>query len=335
MAAADAIREDSDLLIYIYTLVAIIKYHADLSLLQAPDRQRLDTDLTPLFGLLYFLEDVIEEMERKEVPFQVISDSLNGFENDMTAYFELNGRSGMRTYVRWLVPIIRGEILWVGRLRFQMTTLPYKIRVYQKDEDIKVLMDGVYMHEKGMLFGSAGQTDEEGRYWADITMKDGKVIGYGVNEFGECVKERRTLCDKEKLRYKEPIISVHIPAGGDFSAQACEESYQRAKEILQSCYPEYEYKAMCCFSWMLEKRLKKIMGRDTNVTLFADKYITFPLCSSGEGIYSFLYHLKDTVPPQQLPEDTSMQRAVKEWLCKGNYFYEKGGLFLGNETDIS
>ena len=329
LAAADAIREDEDLLIYIYTLVAVIKGREKLSLLQAPDRQRMDTDFAPLFGILYFLEDAIQEMEDRGVPFQVISDSMNGFENDMNAYFELHGRSGMRSYVRWFIPIIRGELLWIGRLQFEMTTLPYKIRVYQRGEDIKVLMDDVFMHEKGMLFGSAGQTDEASKYWADITEEAGKVSGYGVNEFGECIKKKITLCGyEEKLRYKDPIISVHIPSDGNFSAQVCEESYRRAKEIFKKCYPEYKYKAMCCFSWMLEKRLKEIMGKDTNVTLFADKYVAFPLCSKGEDIYSFLYHLKEAVPPEELPEDTSMQRAVKNYLLDGNYFYEKGGFFL-------
>jgi hypothetical protein len=79
---------------------------------------------------------------------------------------------------------------------------------------------------------------------------------------------------------------------------------------------------------MMEKRLRVIMGKDTNVTRFADKYIAYPRDSKGEAIYFMLYHLPSVVSPQELPENNSMQKAVKKYVCSGNYFYEKGGIFL-------
>ena len=33
-------------------------------------------------------------------------------------------------------------------------------------------------------------------------------------------------------------------------------------------------------------------------------------------------------PFSALPENTSMQRAVKKYLCEGGHFYAKGGVFL-------
>ena len=49
-----------------------------------------------------------------------------------------------------------------------------KIRVYKKGDDIKILIDGAEVHKKGMLFGSKGQEDENGRFFAEIT-KDENV----------------------------------------------------------------------------------------------------------------------------------------------------------------
>ncbi len=329
LAAADMVSKDRDLMVHTYTLLAILKAKADISILEMPDRQRPDTDHAPLFALLYFLEDMIGNMEKRGVPHEVISDTLSGFDSEMTDYYDAYGRSGMRNNVGWFLLWLRGEIIRVGRLQFQVKKFPDRIKVYRKGDDVKILIDGDYMHEKGMRFGSAGQEDEAGRFFADIVEKDGLIIGYGVNEFGECVKERITLCGYEEVvKYGDNVLNVHIPSHAPFSPEICEESYRKAIELFKTCYPEYEYKAMICISWMLEKRLREIMGRDTNVTRFADKYIAYPRDSRGESIYFILYHLPTVVPPQELPESNSMQKAVKKYLCNGNFFYEKGGIFL-------
>ena len=171
--------------------------------------------------------------------------------------------------------------------------------------------------------------DEAGKYYAEITEDGDKVTGYAVNEYGECVKELVTLEGYEEiLRKGDKVINVHIPAHEPFTAEICEQSYARAREVFAKCFPEYKYKAFCCFSWMIEKRLKPIMGRDTNITKFADKFTGFPLKSSSSGVYSYLYHTNKKIPPAELPEGNSMQRAVKKFMLDGNVFYEKGGLFL-------
>ena len=99
-------------------------------------------------------------------------------------------------------------------------------------------------------------------------------------------------------------------------------------DIFKKCYSEYDFKAFMCSSWMMEKKLRDIMERDTNITRFADKYITYPLHSLGNGVYSFLFHVPKVCDPSELPENSSMQRAVKKYLEDGNIFYEKGGIIL-------
>ena len=79
---------------------------------------------------------------------------------------------------------------------------------------------------------------------------------------------------------------------------------------------------------MLEKRLKLIMGGGTNITRFADKFTAFPTLSGEDGVLQFLFHTKKKPPFSALPENTSMQRAVKKYLCEGGHFYTKGGVFL-------
>ena len=327
LQAADLVRQDPLLALHTYILTCVIEEGAELSILPIVDRNRMDTDFAPLYALLYFLEDMIGDMERRGLPWKVISDTLNGFECEMNDYYDIFGRHGMRRYVSWFLLWIKKEILQIGRLQYQFKMMNDKIRVYEKDGDIQILMDGVYMHPKGMIFGSGGQDAEAEKYLAEITENGEEVTGYAVNWYGECVPEKVTLKGyRELFRSGVPILSTHIISHQIFTPEVLEESYRQAEEVLAKCYPEYDYKAICCYSWMMEKRLRQIMDRDTNITRFADKYHAFPVKSMGNGAYSFLYHLPAPVAPEELPEGNSMQRAVKKYLCEGNYFYEKGGL---------
>ncbi len=329
LAACDEVSKDEDLLVYIYTLVCVIKGNAPLSVLEAPDRARMDTDFAPLFALLYFLEDMIDNMKRRGCTHQIISDTLYGFDSEMNDYYAIHGRSGMRSYIWWFLLFVRGELLRIGRFQFQILKLQNKIRVYTKADDVKVLIDGEYMHRDGMIFGSLGQEDEAGRYYAEITQNGDEVTGYACNELGECVSERITLKGyTEVLRAGDDVISVHIPSDGPLDYDYSEKSYAEAKELFQNYYPEYNFKAFYCDSWLLEKRLKAIMGRETNITRFADGYITFPTKSTGSAVYGFLFNQKGIVDPSTLPENSSMHTKVKEYLSAGNIFHEKGGVRL-------
>ena len=185
------------------------------------------------------------------------------------------------------------------------------------------------MHTNGMVFGSAKQTDDIGKYYADIYENGDEVTGYSANEYGECMPEKITLKGyREIMRKGDKVISVHIPSHAPLDVELSEKSYEMARQIFRKCYPEFDFKGFYCFSWMMDKRLKQIMGRDTNVTLFADKYLVFPTKDSGEDIYSFLFRLPKVVPACELPQKTSMQRAVKEYLMQGNIIYTKGGIFI-------
>lgn len=327
LKAASIIKEDDDLLLYNYILYCIIKDEASVSIFPPPNKGVIETDFSPMFALLWFLEDMIARMEKIGLSWQVISDTLQGFEAEINDYYNMFGRSGMRRYVSWFLLFIRGKIIRVGRLNFEFTSLQQKIRVYQKEDDIKILIDGQYMHKKGMVFGSKGQDDEESKFFADIVEEAGRVSGYTVDEYGECIPEKVTLEGyTEILRKGDNVLSVHIPADEPFTPQLCEESFKEAKKIMADCYPETNIKAFYGCSWMFEKRLKELMGRETNITRFADLFYIFPVQSAAEAVQSYLFHKSGQIKCEELPEDNSMQRAVKKYLCEGNYFYEKGGI---------
>ena len=43
------------------------------------------------------------------------------------------------------------------------------------------------------------------------------------------------------------VIGVHIPVEGEFTADACKESYRRAKAVFARFFPELDVKGFVCY----------------------------------------------------------------------------------------
>jgi hypothetical protein len=272
---------------------------------------------------------MISDMEARGVPFDVISDTLNGFDSEINDYHRMYSRPGVRIYNAWFVLFVRREMLRVGRFQFQIKKFEHRVRVFRRDGRVAVMIDGEHMHRLGGVCGSEGQEAEKGRYHAEILRTPTGVTGYLADELGDVREERITLEGWEEcLRQGDDVIGVHIPSDGPLDTEKARLSYERAKSIFLSCYPEYDFKAFTCFSWLLEKRIKLILGRDTNITRFADRYTTYPIRSNGDAVYSFLFDQPKRIDPSLLPEKTSLHRAVKAFLVDGGIFYEKSGVIL-------
>ena len=327
LLAAREIASDEAMVTYVYTLIAIINADENTDILPLPDKQRRDTDFLPLFSLLYFIEDLTSGMERRGLSFDIIADTLSDLETKIDDYLALFGRLGIRIYVKWFLILIRGEILKIGRLQYQIKKLDTPIRAYGKNGDIQILIDGRDMHEKGMCFGSRGQDDEAGKYYADIEEGEGYVIGYAQNKYGECVPEPITLVGYERLvGMGDYVLDLHIPSAESFTPEEVSESLRLATEFYKKYYPEYDFKAFFCMSWLLEGRLEEIIGKQSNITKFQSLFTLFPTACKRSGAYKCLFNTTAARDVCELPENTSMQRAVKKWLASGRYYYDKGGI---------
>ena len=328
LKACDEIKKDEDIKLFIYLLICAMKKD-DVSYISMPDKENIVTDFAPLFAFMYFFDDMIGDMKKRGLPHDVISDTLNGFDSEITDYVGIFKRPGIRIYVSWFMLFFRKQILRVGRLQFQIDKLKDNIRVYKKGDDVKILIDGEYIHNKGMILGSYGQEDESEAFLAEISDNGDEVSGYSVNEYGECVNEKITLKGYDEILKKgDYILRVHIPSDDRLDYEMCEVSYKRAQDIFVSAYKECDFKAFACTSWLLEKRLKLILGKETNITRFADKYMAYPIKSGAKDVYQFLYSITDRVDANLLPEKTSLHKKVKEYLLDGNIYYEKAGVIL-------
>ena len=127
------------------------------------------------------------------------------------------------------------------------------------------------------------------------------------------------------------MVAIHITNGEPFHIDTVRESFRRMDEVIEKYYSDLDIKGYHGYSWVFNKHLRDIMGRDTNLTMLADMFHLYPTCGGHHGIFEYVFRRPGTTPLEELPEDSSMQRGIKKYLLDGNYFYEMAAIRLVNK----
>ena len=86
-------------------------------------------------------------------------------------------------------------------------------------------------------------------------------------------------------------------------------------------------KALYCHSWLLDPALKDLAKKGSNIVSFGSRFLRYPTVSEGRGVFMFLFR-KYVDNLEELPENTSLERAVKAHYLEGKYVYEVGGVIF-------
>lgn len=325
----DSLVLDTDNILYAYFLYTAIK-NGDNEAIFALSSPKGDEkyDILPLFSLLYATDEQVDTLRKKGVPEDVIKDTLYMFENQTEDFINLYGRYGISAYVSWMMKFIRCEIIRVGRFNLELCTYTEDFDVFQSGDRLAVLPNGVTFHKSGQILGSAGCEDETGSFIGEISETKDFYEGILI-ENGLAKKEtiRLNKCEWKKLLTKgDKIISYHIPSGGKLDYEQNSLDIMRGKEIIANCFGEV--KCGFCLSWLLDPQIKEIVGKQTNLTAFADRFTRFPIKSSGTDVFDYVFMCPATTPLEELPEKSSFAKALKNHLIKGGYIYGAGGVMI-------
>lgn len=127
-------------------------------------------------------------------------------------------------------------------------------------------------------------------------------------------------------------VGVHIPAKTKLNVLDNLKSFKEGLDFFDKYYPELEMTGMVCESWMLSTEIEEVMGGKTNVTRFGDMFDRYDIGDTkGLGVCRFVFGCGTPYPPvEELPESTTMQRKMKEYMLSGKRVYAKGG-FISRE----
>ncbi len=270
---------------------------------------------TGLFCAVVFLSGLPRmhaEHRAHQIPETVTRDTLSDVELGLGTH-----SSGMPAQdVQWFSEFLRAEIFRLGRLQFQPGPFDYDLRAFRHASSGAVLA----LSEAGVRYRPDGQLarrgDSDGVWAATLDISEAGVVGYPILPTGRVIAQQVTLPAGEWRQVLAPgdiALHIHIPGGfpgGEpMDYDRCGDSLRRAMEFFPRYYPERDYRAFACGSWVLDTWLAGVLPPTSNMRRFQEETYLFPSWANPRELIENVFGvLPDDLA--QAPRNTALQRAL-------------------------
>ena len=287
----------------------------------------VEYDSLPLFSILWCIPTMLAEHRRRGIPEWVSESTVGMVENQIGDFVALMGHVGISRFTLWMTSFIACRIIRVGRFNLEVKTFDDKYKLIRRGARIVPLADGHTYHSSGRVLGSAGCEDEEGAFTPVFVETDEYFEGAVCDGVRCGGVERFYKADGWELFIAsgDPLVSVHIPSGGPLTPEVVSRDLKIGGDIIRAAYGDF--KAYYCSSWLLDSEIKDITGRESNITRFGDRFVRYPIKSNGGAVYTYVWHLPPTTPPDALPDAGSFANAIRAHIASGGYVYGAAGVF--------
>lgn len=116
-------------------------------------------------------------------------------------------------------------------------------------------------------------------------------------------------------------LSVHIPSDAVLSRGELDWSYDWAGRFFAGEGRAFCYRGLPtefrCDSWLLAPALEKLLPEESGIRRFAGDYSRCAVEEDDREFYRWLFNCEPPLPVEDLPENTSLQRAAKAYLAAG------------------
>ena len=271
------------------------------------------------------------------VPAAVVSETLRQISCYDYNFRRAHGRSGIfRRQLSWLHGYLPPHKYFrLGRLEFQLKPNGQEAVVYRNRRDgtlavaappgLAFTADGRLCHVNRPVPADALRTvfeESPEAVTCSLVGPDGGIAPapavLGMREW-ECA-----------LRKGDPVLETHIPSGGGLLPELVDDSFNRSFAFFDKYFPGHGAKALVCSSWLLSPQLRECLPHGSNILSFQERFRKLPVAphNGSEGGLWFLFLKHPPYDPATLPRDTSMRKAVAEWLERGNTFLGGAGFVL-------
>ena len=122
----------------------------------------------------------------------------------------------------------------------------------------------------------------------------------------------------------EPVVSLHIPTDVDLRPEILRPSIRKGLAEFYCLFPEYNEKRVYCHSWLLSPQLKEFLPETSNILRFQELFDIEPEAVGGNDVLLWVFK-NPRLPREDYPEDTRLQRKLKQFFLNGGRFLEGKG----------
>lgn len=275
-----------------------------------------------------------ERLRAKNIPEDVIRDVLRLPEKGLTTYRAHNGGVAGYDLLDWYQLAIAGKLFPMGRLEMELYgSFLGNACVFRNDRGESIaLAHGLSVHRDGVALGAGKYEDAEGSWEANVLETETAWEGYPFGEDGLVQKKtvRLNKSQWQKVMSKgDAVVQLHIPGSGKLSEEAVSESIERMRTFLETYYPEFQYKAFSCASWLLNPKVADLVGEDSNIVRFGKRFQRLTWKIHGMGVFYFVFmQPSNDCNIENLQANTRLEKALKQYYLDGNRVHEMVGYFF-------
>jgi hypothetical protein len=130
----------------------------------------------------------------------------------------------------------------------------------------------------------------------------------------------------------DPSLSIHIPAIGPMTHEACGESMRAAIPFFRTHFPDRPYRVFTCDSWVLDPAFEMYAGNASNLVRFQQEMYLHPVMGRNEGVVGSVFGTT-VFDPRAASQDTGLRRAVRAGLAAGRLWCGGGCLLFPQDLD--
>ena len=271
------------------------------------DAMGTSVNMFPIIVVVSNLPWLIEHYKERSISNTILIDTLSDIGINMGESRNKTGLWGIENdHLGWLLNHFHGRIFRIGRLQFAA-----------KEYDQSAI---VCRHKKsGKVVALEGPLVEIADFFE----------GRPITPQGEVLPQPVKLSISEwevALNQGDFLLDVHIPRGSKLDYEQLLESYLSAIEINPKLFPKHQFKGFICHTWIFDPILQSILPGTSNLVKFQKDYYLYRIVND-DSIFTTVFVNKPE-DLNALPEETSLQRAIKEHVLSGNQMRSAAGFLL-------
>jgi hypothetical protein len=245
----------------------------------------------------------------------------------------IHGRPGVEaSQLGWIRHYTRERYVRIGRLEYWLAPYKGSEQVYRNRETGEVAAfagEGTRFSSEGRVFGDP-ENYRNGEGWTSTYKRsEDTVVGHLLHPDGHGTPEQVSLSLRDwecVLEEDVMTLQLHIPFGGGMTLDACRESIEQAKTFFEKHFPNEPAAAITCGSWIFSPQLQECLAETSNLVTFQRELFLVPSAAHGSDGLWFVF-LKRGLPDfETWPRETSVQRAILEYLEQG-HIWGSGRMF--------